>query len=134
MTEGDPQPSRLLPWIRRALFAFSGVGLLLVLGATSLVWPFARDDLHLDRAVRSVALDWRDFGRSKAQARLEYELDHLDIGMQVRDEDCGLFESEEEGLAVRCEWSAVVQVPGTGWSLPLSFGSEARIDPSGSLK
>ena len=120
-----------MAWIKRSLFVVVGIGLAVVAGALSVVWPYVRDDLLLDRTVRSVALDWRDFGRAKAQARLEYELDHLDIGMHVRDEDCGLVDERRE---VRCEWSAAIEIPATDWVLPLRFRSVVRLDEGGSLR
>jgi len=133
MTSEDA-PSRSLKWVKRLVLAFGFTGMALVFAAVALVWPYFRDDLLLDKTVRAVALDWRDFGEDKAQTRLEYELDHLDIGMQVSDGACGLFTDEGGVQAVRCKWAVEVVIPGVDLTLPLSFQSLAEIDVDGSLQ
>jgi hypothetical protein len=144
-SESDPDPggvvdpegavsSRRLAWIKRLVLAFGLTGMAVVFGVVALVWPYFRDDLLLDRTVRAVALDWRDFGHDKAQTRLEYELDHLGIGMQVSDGDCGLFSDEGGVQAVRCEWGVDVVIPGIEVSVPLRFQSVAEIGVDGSLQ
>lgn len=113
-----------------------GIGLvvLLVGGLASwVVWPWLRDDVVLDRVVLAVALDWRDFGRDKAQARLEYELDHQRIGLQVTDEDCSLVE-EDTVRRVECAWSAAATVPLLGFTVPLNFRSVAELSPDGTVR
>lgn len=118
---------------RRTLLLALGVPLLLVLvWLASVVGPMVRDDLMLDRAVRAVALDWRDFGEDAARARLQHELDAQGIGLYVGDDDCSLV-TEGEQRVVRCAWRSAIRVPGTGWSLPLEFASSAVVDASGSL-
>jgi len=101
--------------------------------ASWLAWPYVRDDLVLDRVVLAVALDWRDFGRDKARARLEYELDHQGIGLQVTDEDCALVE-EERVRRVECAWTADVRVPLLEISVPLNFRSVAELSPDGTTR
>ena len=63
---------------------------LVAIAAGAVVYPWVRDDMLLDRVVQAVALDWRDFGPDAARTRLQYELDHNRIGMQVADEDCAI--------------------------------------------
>jgi len=121
-------------WIR----VVSAIGLAVVatpvVAALVLVGPYLRDDRRLDRVVRVVALDWRDFGREAAITRLQYELDHQHIGMEVRDDDCALDEPEPGVKEVRCAWHVDVTVPLTSWTLPLDFGSDARIQSDGDLQ
>ncbi len=95
------------------------------------VWPYLADDLALDRLVRVVALDWRDFGEEKARERLQYELDFQQIGMQVGDGDCVL--DGEHEREVRCDWTAVVNVPVAEVEIPLVFSSRATIGSDGDI-
>lgn len=119
---------------RRLALGALGALLLLAGGAASWVaWPFLRDDLVLDRVVLAVALDWRDFGREKARARLEYELDHQRIGLQVTDEDCALVE-DDRIRRVECAWTADVRVPLLGIAVPLNFRSVAELSPDGTTR
>lgn len=132
-----PSPSwgrRLLTWAGRLLLGVAMLGIALIVGGIALVWPYVRDDLLLDRVVLAVALDWRDFGRDKAQARLEYELDHQRIGMQVTDEHCALTESGDGLRRVGCAWTAQVRVPLLEVRVPLSFASQATLGPDGLLR
>lgn len=115
-----------------------GVGLGVLLAAVmaltiALVGPWVRDDVVLDSVVQAVALDWRDFGRDAAIARLQYELDHRQIGLQVEDDDCALDEGPE-GREVRCRWGVALAVPGTDAHVPLRFDSRALITPEGDLR
>ena len=121
-------------WARRA-----GLVGLLVLGtcgvvAGALFGPYIQDDRALDRVVRAVALDWRDFGLETAQTRLQHELDRQRIGLQVSDDDCA-FEVWEGGTrVVRCAWEVEVQLPLVARRIPMSFQSEARMEPDGDLR
>lgn len=82
----------------RALgWAAAGVAGLAVLIGAAAVWPAVRLQMGLDRAVRSVALDWRDFGRQPAEDRLQVELARL--GAQGA--RCGFLEADD-GRAVQC--------------------------------
>jgi hypothetical protein len=114
--------------------AFVGSGVILLMCGGLLVWPYVRDDLVLDRVVQAVALDWRDFGRERAQSRLLYEFDHGEVGMHVRDEDCALSVSEAGLRQVQCDWSVEVEIPGTGMAFPLRFRSVAGLDENGGLR
>jgi hypothetical protein len=121
-------------WVRVvSLTTFLAVSVPLV-AVFALIGPYLKDDRRLDRIVRAVALDWRDFGREKAVTRLQYELDHERIGLQVSDEDCVLDEPEPGTKRVRCAWQADVQIPLIGASFPLAFESEARVGPDGDLR
>ena len=113
--------------------AFVAAGFVVLMSSSLLVWPYVRDDLVLDRVVQAVALDWRDFGRDRAQNRLLYEFDHGEIGMHVRDEDCALSSSESGERRVHCDWSVDVEIPGTGWVLPMRFHSGAELGADGGL-
>jgi hypothetical protein len=121
------------PWVRvagvgLAVGGIAAIGLpLLVLG------PYVSDDLRLDRVVRAVALDWRDFGEERARERLEYELDHQGIGAWVEDDDCVLVTAGEE-RSVTCAWGVALPVPWTELVLPVTFRSVATIDPSGDIR
>ncbi len=120
-------------WVKRAV---AGAGVLVAgaaLGVGVLVGPLVLDDLALDRVVQAVALEWRDFGRERAWERLQYELDHKAVGMQVADEDCAL-KSRGENKVVECAWSAEVRLPGTRWAPTLSFTSRAVVMPDGDLR
>ena len=121
-------------WVRTVSMAsFLAVSVPLVV-VFALIGPLLRDDRRLDHIVRATALDWRDFGREKAVLRLQYELDHQRIGLQVSDADCGLDEPEPGTRRVRCAWVGEVQVPLIGKSFPLAFESEATIGPDGDLR
>lgn len=135
-TADEPSPRRRWrdrPWVRVA-----GIGLLVGAVAAvglplAIVGPYVRDDLRLDRVVRAVALDWRDFGEVRARERLEYELDHQGIGPWVDDADCAL---SEEGArrAVRCAWGVALPIPFTELVVPVTFSSDATIDAAGELR
>jgi hypothetical protein len=99
----------------------------------SLVAPMFADDWKLDGAVRAVALDWRDFGEEEARVRMQYELDHRRIGLQVSDDDCALTETATE-RTVRCAWDVDVHVPLVGVDIPLAFSSEATVTPDGDVR
>ena len=120
-------------WLRGIGIGCVGVLALLLLGVALLFGRYVRDDWILDRAVRAVALDWRDFGLKSAQLRMQYELDRGGIGLYVRDDDC-LLEELLQTKVVRCSWDVVVVVPIAEWRVPLSFSSMASIEADGSLR
>lgn len=129
----DPRPRPARPWVRRVAIGLSIGALAAALVPVLVVAPYVRDDLRLDRVVRVVALDWRDFGEEKARTRLEYELDRQGVGLAVGDDDCALVVVEEV-RRVRCAWGVVIAIPGTDLTVPLSFGSVADLAPDGSLR
>lgn len=147
--EGEPSgfedevpagPSRLRRWAGRALVWAGRLAVLLlfvaltpVVATGAVLSPFVMDDLALDRVVRAVALDWRDFGREAAESRLEYELDREGIGMQVKDEDCALIEDAGEKI-VECSWQTAFVVPGVPDPVVLPFASRATIAENGDLR
>jgi hypothetical protein len=121
-------------WPRRAaLAALLLVGTCVVV-ATALVGPYVQDDHTLDQVVRAVALDWRDFGLETAQTRLQHELDRQRIGLQVSDGDCAFQEVEGGTRVVHCAWEVEVRVPLLSRGIPMSFRSEARVEPDGHLR
>lgn len=120
--------------LRRAALGMGFGSAIAVAAGAIWLYPYYRDDRSLDRIVRVVALDWRDFGEVRARARLEYELDRAGIGMWVRDEDCALSVSPTGDRVVGCAWTADVALPGTSLTLPLSFASNAAIDARGELR
>ena len=120
-------------WMRGIGIGFVGILALLVVGLLLLFGPYVHDDWMLDRMVRAVALEWRDFGLKSAQIRMQYELDRGGIGLYVRDDDCALEELQQTKV-VRCSWDVVVVVPIAQWRVPLSFSSMASIEADGSLR
>jgi hypothetical protein len=137
-TPPEPGPSRWATLVNRKMLQRAALGMLAgtaVAVAVPVGWfyPYLRDDRSLDLIVRVVALDWRDFGESRARWRLQYELDHAGIGGWVQDDDCA-FVSEQDQRIVRCRWGVEVEVPGANVVLPLSFSSEAHLDSNGELK
>ncbi|MCB9678406.1 MAG: hypothetical protein H6737_25115 [Alphaproteobacteria bacterium] len=99
-----------------------------IAGGGALVYPYVRDDLALDRVVRAVALEWRDFGREKATEKLRFELEREEVGAAVGPDACTL--DEAGGVKrVACQWAVRIALP-IGGSVPLSFASVAEIDPS----
>lgn len=129
-SEGRGPRSR---WLRRGALL---LGALVVspaaVGALSLA-PFVVDDLRLDRAVRVAALDWRDFGEEAGLTRLQYEMDHQRLGMQVGDEDCALSEQDRH-KRIECAWGVQVVLPGTELRLPVRFASRVEVNPKGELR
>ena len=132
--EAKTSPDARRGWVRTvSLSTFLAVSVPLVV-VFALLGPLLRDDRHLDHIVRAVALDWRDFGREKAMTRLQYELDHQRIGLQVSDDDCTLDEPEPGVRRVRCAWVGEVRVPLLGRTSSLAFESEATIGADGDLR
>ena len=119
-------------WLRTALAVLGLAVLALGIGTAVVLYPYVRDDLVMDRVVRAVALEWRDFGRARAQDKLEYELAAAEVGPAVDAEACQL-DASGDVRRVRCEWGVRIAFPGTD-GLPLSFGSSAQIDPSGDVR
>ncbi|MEZ4241354.1 MAG: hypothetical protein R3F59_35400 [Myxococcota bacterium] len=137
-SEGQGEPAPPSPGLpvravaqRMAFGACVGLALAIVAAGA---WGFRyyRDDRALDRIVRIVALDWRDFGEDEARARLAYEFDRAHIGLWVRDEDCAL-QRDGDRRQVRCAWRVDVPVPGTRRRVPLAFQSLAWVGPDGAL-
>lgn len=122
-----------MTWARRLLVVLT-VALISVLAAVAaLVGPYVYDDWKLDRTVRAVALDWRDFGEEKARTRLQYELDLRGIGLQIGDSNCTFAESPA-GRRVTCVWGVALELPLSNLTVPLHFESDALITPSGDLR
>jgi hypothetical protein len=123
-----------LPSLRTTLLVVGAFAAALLLAPLLLISPYLLDDWRLDRLVVATALDWRDFGREKAETRLAYELDREHIGMQVTDESCELTQTEEGTRMVGCAWDVDVEVPFSQWTIPLSFSSQARVLAEGTLQ
>jgi len=104
----------------------------LLVGAAVPLFPLFRADQALDGLVRAVALDWRDFGRQRAEERLQLEMasQHLDAYLRV--DDCRL--EEGEAKVVHCAWGTSLRVPVVHRRIPLRFESHAEIDASGDLR
>jgi hypothetical protein len=120
-------------WASRLKWLAALALLVLVAVPVAMLAPLFRDDAALDDIVVAVVLDWRDFGESTARQRLQFELDHQQIGRHVRDEDCQLAEEEGNVKRVSCAWHVDVALPGMAWRLPLDFSSDARVEQSGVL-
>lgn len=122
----------MIRWLKRLGVVFAMASVIATSVCAAIVAPYVLDDLALDRAVRAVALDWRDFGEDRARERLLYELDHQGIGTWVADDDCDLLEGEDE-RTVRCRWTADIEVPVAEVVIPLSFASIAVVASSGDI-
>jgi len=99
----------------------------IAIGIGALFYPYVRDDYVLDSIVEEVALDWKDFGEETAKARLQYELDHRQIGLQVPDEACAMSADENGTQTVECAWAVVVTIPVVQLDVPMSFQSQATV-------
>lgn len=130
---GPAEPAPPRRWLRRALLGFAAGALVVVAVPCAVVFPYFRDDFRMDGVVRAVALDWRDFGEERARARLEYELDHQGIGLQLTEEDCALL-AEDGVRRVACAWSVLIEVPFAEVGVPLAFESRAEIGADGDLR
>ena len=119
-------------WLRPTLGVTSLAIVVFVAAGLLRLAPLARDDLALDRIVRVVALDWRDFGYPVARQRLQASLDR-EVGPQVGDDHCELRVDADGTRRVACAWSVDVRVPMTERDVRLSFSSQAAVDPSGAL-
>ena len=117
----------VLPWVLA-----SGTVLVLLLGIAAWAGPAVSDQIKLDWIVRTVALDWRDFGRDRAFQRLQYELDHQGVGLHIVEQGCVLRALPEGHREVRCDWHASLPVPlSAPWVIPRS--ARAVVDPDGRL-
>ena len=85
----------------------------------------------MDGVVAVVALDWRDFGRLKAEERLLFELEQRGLPGTM-ESYCQLAEEEKERV-VHCEWQETVVVPIVGTEVPLLFESTSIIESGGEL-
>lgn len=123
--------------MRRWLLRSAALAVVVALAVA--LWPLVplvgmvRDDLVLERVVVAVALDWRDFGPTRAMRRLQVELDRGRIGPQVQDGDCGLRTLEDGTREVRCAWDVVIEHQLFDARWPIAFSSVARIGPDGAL-
>lgn len=129
----EAQADRARPWGRIVLLGMLAGVLLGTLVGAVVVGPYLWDDLAIDRIVRVVALDWRDFGETRARARLEFELDAQGIGMHVRDEDCALWTETDGTRRVRCAWGVTLSIPWIERVIPLRFRSEVSLHRDGAL-
>jgi hypothetical protein len=120
--------------VRIAATAVAAIVVLGLIAAGALVYPWFRDDVVLDQIVIAVALDWRDFGKDTALARLQYELDHREVGLQVSDDHCALSMTPTGERVVRCLWEAPLPAAVKEAGLRLHFASEAFIDRAGELQ
>ncbi len=118
---------------QRVGIAFGLLVLSVVAVIAAIFGPYVRDDMRLDRIVRTVALDWRDFGEDKARTRLQYELDAQSIGAAIGDDNCTLTKDQDH-RTVSCAWNVDVLIPGIGVSVPMSFESKALVAPDGDLQ
>lgn len=126
-------PAWLVTGLGRLVVGSLTLVLVVTAVVSAAVYPYFRDDMKLDRAVRAAALDWRDFGKEKGQTRLAYELDHEAIGLQVRDSNCQFAEESNGSRVIECAWSVQIAVPGLV-GVPLAFASRAEILPDGDLR
>ena len=86
----------------------------------------------MDGEVLAVVMDWRDFGRNKAESRLEWIIRSRDLEGALSVEDCVLKEGDEGGRSVTCAWTFDVNVPLYG-VVPLNLESSAMVDALGEI-
>ncbi len=135
--EADPplgsDVSRVWRWARRAAMSLVAIPAIVLAALGFWVGPYFLDDWRMDQLVAAVALDWRDFGLERARMRLQYELDHRKVGLQVNDETCKM--SREDGQSiVSCAWAVDLDLPFTSRVIPLRFSSRAAVMPDGDLR
>lgn len=119
---------RLRRWSRNGALA-AGIAFVVLLGVSAAwVWPALRDDMALERIVRAVALDWRDFGQARAEARLAAEL----AAHGFDPAGCGLSLEEDASRHVACSYDVSLGV-GTA-TMKVRVAAQARTGPDGSLK
>lgn len=125
-------------WLVRLALVALAIPAALGAALGALVWPYFRDDRALDDVVRVAALDWRDFGREKAETRLKYEIDAQGVGLWVGDDSCAFVDGPPLATGereIRCAWQVFVLIPGlSGRGVPLSFTSVARIAADGDVR
>ncbi len=121
-------------WLLGSLGLVIGGAIVAVVTFAVALFPWVRDDVVLDGVVQAVALDWRDFGKEAAITRLQYELDHHAIGMQVGDDDCILEADADGNRHVRCEWAVAIRGFSGEDAVPLHFRSHATIATDGDLQ
>ena len=85
--------------------------------------------LHLEGRIQEYIAE----GMSEAEARerLAFELDSQGIWQGVGDDHCRLESAESGARRIHCAWDVEVQA---WWGVfPMSFESEARMNPAGDL-
>ncbi len=98
-----------------------------VVALAVLVWPAVRLQMTLDKVVRTVALDWRDFGRERAEERLAVEFGR--IGVDGR--RCSFVE-EDAVRSVVCGLDIPVALG--SWVVNLPVGATAALGPGGEIQ
>ena len=103
--------------------------------AILLLWPFAgplRADWTLDGDLMAVVMDWRDFGRNKAETRLGWVLRQRGLERYLTTDAC-VFNGTDQGVkSITCAWFTTVDVPLYG-PVDLHLQSYARVDESGEV-
>ncbi|MEZ4323164.1 MAG: hypothetical protein R3F61_37205 [Myxococcota bacterium] len=130
--EADASPGLVGRVLRGAVAVLALLGVGVAAGGGALVYPYVRDDMALDRVVRAVALEWRDFGRERALDKLRFEIDQQGVGSAVGPDACTLDDSSGS-KRVECVWAVRIALP-AGASVPLTFRSLAEVDASGDLR
>jgi len=104
----------------------------LLLGASLPLLPLVRTDWALDNLVRAVALDWRDFGRRRAEERLQLEIAEQGLDRWVGAEACAWTDGEQR--VIHCTWGTHLAVPLVRRRVPLDFESRAVVTAEGDLQ
>jgi len=87
----------------------------------------------MDGEVLGIAMDWRDFGRSKAVERIAWVIENRQLQGSLSSEDCELTEATNKLRQIKCMWSVEVKWPFLDWVWPLEFEANASINGDGEV-
>lgn len=119
-------------WLVRLAWLMAAAGLGVLSWLAGHLGQHVLDDHALDDVVVAVALDWRDFGRETAEARLDAELRGIGLAERAERGACQL-EARGARRDVLCDWTVEVRLPWTDAPWPVRFESHAGIDAGGAL-
>lgn len=84
------------------------------------------------QVTESVALDWAQLNRAKAERRIGEEFRRQEVPNYIPDDACKL---EERGTSkiVTCTWAVDVFYPPTDYYKTLAFTTRCEVDPHGNV-